>query len=88
MRKLLWEPGPEKVAQSNMYRFMHYVNERQDKAFTTYDELYQWSIAAIPDFWAAAWDFLDIQASQTSDRVVDDPARMPGARWFEGVRQN
>ncbi len=88
MRKLLWEPSPAQIEQSNMYRFMRYVSERQGKAFTNYEELYQWSIEAIPDFWAAAWDFLDIQASRTGDPVVDDPGKMPGARWFEGARLN
>ncbi|MDJ0856792.1 MAG: acetyl-coenzyme A synthetase N-terminal domain-containing protein, partial [Desulfobacterales bacterium] len=88
MHKLLWEPNPAQIEQSNMYRFMQYVNQRHDKAFGRYDELYQWSIEAIPEFWAAIWNFMAIRASQPGERVVDDLALMPGARWFEGARLN
>ncbi|MDJ0722469.1 MAG: acetoacetate--CoA ligase [Desulfobacterales bacterium] len=88
MSKLLWEPSAEQIAQSNMHRFMQHVNQRHGTAFTHYDELYQWSVEAIPDFWAAAWDFLEVRASRAGDRVVDDPGKMPGAQWFEGARLN
>ena len=88
MSKLLWEPRPDQVAQTNMHRFMRFVNQRHGTAFAHYDELYRWSIEAIPDFWAAAWDFLEIRASRAGDQVVDDPYKMPGAQWFEGARLN
>ena len=88
MTKPLWAPSPDQIAQSNMHRFMQYVNQRHGTAFAHYDELYQWSIEAIPDFWAAIWDFMEIRASQRGDRVVDDPTKMPGARWFEDARLN
>ncbi|MGD9251665.1 MAG: acetoacetate--CoA ligase [Desulfobacterales bacterium] len=88
MRKLLWEPSPAQIEQSNMYRFMQYVNQRHGKALGRYDALYQWSIEAIPEFWAAIWDFMEIRASQPGERVVDDLAQMPGALWFEGARLN
>ena len=88
MNNLLWEPSPAQIEQSNMYRFMQYVNARHDKSFMRYDELYQWSIEAIPEFWAAIWDFMEIRASRPGEQVVDDLARMPGARWFEGARLN
>ncbi|MEE8419922.1 MAG: acetoacetate--CoA ligase, partial [Dehalococcoidales bacterium] len=42
----------------------------------------------IPDFWAAMWDFAEIRASRPYDRVVDDLAEFPGAKWFEGARLN
>ncbi len=88
MSKLLWEPSAEQIAQSNMHRFMQHVNQRHGTDFAHYDELYQWSIKAIPEFWAAAWDFLEIRASRAGDRAVDAPYKMPGARWFEGARLN
>ena len=88
MGKLLWQPREEQIAQSNMRRFMRFVNERHGQRFATYEDLYQWSITAIPDFWAAIWDFMSVKASRRAERVVDDPLKMPGARWFEGARLN
>jgi len=88
MDKLLWEPSEERIKNSNMYRFMNTVNEKHGKNFTDYDSLYQWSIENISDFWASMWDFGEIKASVPYDKVVDDIAKMPGAKWFSGARLN
>jgi acetoacetyl-CoA synthetase len=71
-----------------MYRFMMQVNEKYDRDFSDYDSLYQWSIEEIADFWEAMWEFADIRASKPYDQVVDDPGKMPGAKWFSGARLN
>lgn len=88
MSKLLWQPSQARVRASNMYRFMTRINETYDTTFDSYDGLYQWSIDHIPEFWQEMWDFAAIKASAPWVRVVDDPAKMPGARWFEGARLN
>ncbi|MBW1642401.1 MAG: acetoacetate--CoA ligase [Deltaproteobacteria bacterium] len=88
MDKLLWEPSEERIKNSNMHRFMEAVNEKHRKSFTDYDSLYQWSIENISDFWASMWDFGEIKASVSYDQVVDDIAKMPGAKWFSGARLN
>ena len=88
MGKLLWSPSEERVKNSNMYRFMTFVNEREGQAFTDYEQLYAWSVNQIPEFWAAVWDFVGIIASRHYDRVVDDIKKMPGAKWFPGARLN
>ena len=88
MAKLLWQPTEDQIKGSNMYRYMQVVNRRYDQAFETYDDLYQWSVTAIPDFWASIWAFMEIRAARGYDQVVDDPYKMPGAQWFEGARLN
>jgi acetoacetyl-CoA synthetase len=71
-----------------MYRFMNFINNRYSRDFADYKSLYQWSIDNMPDFWGSIWEFGDIKASQPYDQVVDDPYKMPGARWFKGARLN
>ena len=88
MAELLWTPSEERIKNTNMYRFMHFVNKRYGKKFTEYTSLYKWSIENIPDFWASMWDFGEIIASQPYDQVVDDLNKMPGAKWFSGARLN
>ncbi|MBK5092775.1 MAG: acetoacetate--CoA ligase, partial [Actinobacteria bacterium] len=88
MAKILWKPSPERVKNSNMYRFMCSVNERYNKDLKDYDGLYQWSIDNVPDFWESMWDFVQIKASRSYDQVIDDTSKMPGARWFSGARLN
>jgi acetoacetyl-CoA synthetase len=88
MSRILWQPSEEAIKESNMYRFIQYVNGRYDLSLKDVQELYQWSVEKIPDFWAAMWDFADIVHSEPYREVVDDLTKMPGARWFPGARLN
>ncbi|MCP4754398.1 MAG: AMP-binding protein, partial [Proteobacteria bacterium] len=88
MSKLLWEPSEERIANTNLKRFIDYVNEEHNQALSGYNQLYQWSIDNIPDFCSSFWDFSAIKASKPYDQVIDDLSKMPGAEWFSGARLN
>jgi acetoacetyl-CoA synthetase len=88
MAKLLWKPSQERIKNSNMYRFMNFVNQKYGTDFSEYRPLYQWSVENIPEFWATFWDFADIISSKPYDTVVDDLSKFPGATWFVGARLN
>ena len=88
MSQLLWQPSEAQIIASNMYRFMTLINQRYGTSFDGYDGLYQWSVDHLPEFWKEMWDFAAINASVPYDQVIDDVAKMPGARWFDGARLN
>ena len=88
MTKLLWKPYEKQRKQANITRFINFINKKYGLKIDSYDELYNWSIQEIPNFWAAMWDFGGIIASRGYDEVVDDPSRLPGAKWFSGARLN
>ncbi len=88
MGKLLWEPAEERIKNSNMYRFMNFINGKFDRDFTEYTPLYQWSVDNLPEFWASMWEFAEIRASKPFDRVLDSQDKMMGVNWFEGARLN
>ena len=71
-----------------MYRFMQWINQRFDKNFEDYPQLYDWSVNHIEEFWGSWWTYTQIQSSQPYTRVIDDASKMPGATWFEGARLN
>ncbi|MBI5501761.1 MAG: acetoacetate--CoA ligase [Deltaproteobacteria bacterium] len=87
MSKLLWKPSAERVAHANLTRFIEFVNRRHDLCLDGYDGLYRWSVAEIPAFWEAVWDFCGIRSSTRHDAVLENPT-MPGAKWFRGARLN
>ncbi len=88
MAKLLWEPSEERIKNTNMYRFMNFVNANHYQDFSEYAPLYQWSIDNISDFWASMWEFAEIKASRPYEKIVDDVGKMPGAKWFSAARLN
>ncbi|MEN8224297.1 MAG: acetoacetate--CoA ligase [Bacteroidota bacterium] len=86
--KNLWAPTPDRSDNSRMQDFLDHVNEKFGKSFTGYDELFNWSVENPADFWGAFWHYSGIIHSKDYDRVVNDPKKMPGAKWFEGARLN
>ncbi|MCG8637225.1 MAG: acetoacetate--CoA ligase [Desulfobacterales bacterium] len=88
MSELLWQPSEQRIHSTNMYRFMSKVNDRFGKNFKDYPALWEWSVDNLEDFWALAWDFLDIKASQPYEQVIRDKDKMPGAKFFTGSKLN
>ncbi len=88
MAKLLWKPSSKRIQKTNMYAFMEKINKKYGKNFSSYPDLWQWSVDNISDFWAEIWDFMEIKASRSYEEVIDDPAKMPGAKWFSGAMLN
>ncbi|GHH96906.1 acetoacetate--CoA ligase [Neobacillus kokaensis] len=85
--KLMWEPSQELQAESNMKKFMMWLEETRGLHFKTYDELWQWSVTSIEGFWSALWHFYEVQAKTPYDEVLTNK-RMPGAKWFTGAKLN
>jgi acetoacetyl-CoA synthetase len=78
--KLLWRPSADRAERATIARFAREVGHEGD-----YDELWRWSVDDLEGFWAAIWEFFDVQASEPYERVLG-PREMPGAQWFPGSR--
>jgi acetoacetyl-CoA synthetase len=83
----LWTPSAQALERATMTRFMRWAGERRGGSFESYDELWQWSVHELEDFWAAIWDYFGVRASRPYERVLD-ARRMPGAKWFDGAELN
>jgi len=88
MGKLLWKPSEERIKNANVTKFIEFVNKKYGLNLSSYQELYNWSIEDIPNFWAAVWDFCEVKASRRPETIVDDLSKFPGAKWFIGARLN
>ena len=80
----LWQPSADAVASSRLTEFANRVGYDG----RTYDELHQWSIEHPDQFWQAAWDYFEIQASSPAHATVENLERFPGASWFPGSSLN
>ncbi len=86
--KPLWVPGQEWIETANITGFTRLVNKTFGKNFSTYDELYRWSIEESASFWEFMWEYGDVIHSRKYDRVVRNFETMLECRWFEGARLN
>ncbi len=78
--EILWTPPADLVETCAMTRFMRWL----DLGHETHDELWQWSVDHLEEFWDAVWRYFDVVADAPPTRVLGSRA-MPGAAWFPGV---
>jgi len=83
----IWRPNSRATADSSIARFGRYVSGRTGVEFAGYTDLWSWSVEHLEEFWAAVWEFFDIQSDGTHATVLAD-ASMPGASWFPGALLN
>ncbi len=88
MNPVLWRPDGARIADTRLTRFMRFVHDRHGVALPDFAALHAWSVARPTDFWCAVWDFCDVRAETRGAIAVEDPAAMPGARWFPQARLN
>ncbi|MBS0567894.1 MAG: acetoacetate--CoA ligase [Proteobacteria bacterium] len=84
----IWEPSKERIERANLSRFIRFVQTEHKAQVEDYFGLYDYSIRQPEAFWRAVWEFCGIRASGDFDEVLVDAGKMPGARWFPGVRLN
>lgn len=83
----LWEPSTEMKQQANVTRYLQWLEQTKSLHFQTREEVWQWSITHLEDFWASLWDFFQIKASQPYKTVLTSHT-MPGASWFPEAKLN
>jgi acetoacetyl-CoA synthetase len=83
----LWEPSAELVERARLTEFMRWLAAERDLEFDGYDALWRWSVDDLDGFWAAIWDFFEVQADGDRSTVLAS-RQMPGARWFPDASLN
>jgi acetoacetyl-CoA synthetase len=76
----LWSPTDERIERATITRFAR-TNDLPEQ----YGDLWQWSVDDIGRFWAAVWEFFDVQADGDPDPVLGT-REMPGAEWFPNTQ--
>ena len=84
--KLLWTPTAEFKENANLSHYMAWLNEHRNLVFSDYQELWQWSVDNIDEFWQSLMDYFKI--IHEGDGPVTSGSQMPDIQWFEGIRLN
>lgn len=83
----LWEGSPSFKARANITDYMNWLNENKQKHFTTYAELWEWSVEDLEGFWESIWDYFPIQSTTPYTKVIEDRG-MPDTKWFTNAQVN
>lgn len=88
MSDILWQPSPERIANTRMDQFRRFINQRHGVQLHDYPALHQWSIDQRPDFWQAIVAFFDVQFRSPPTVTLIEDIEMPSAQWFPGATLN
>jgi len=83
----IWLPSEERIKNSNFQKYFSFLKTHFNKDFSDYNDLYNWSINDIEDFWKSIWEYSGIIYSNTYSSVLEKRI-MPGAVWFKDSRLN
>ncbi|WP_161976499.1 acetoacetate--CoA ligase [Mycolicibacterium sp. CH28] len=83
----LWSPNPDARQTSAIGAFTDFIERTRNLSIGDYRDLWAWSVSEVGDFWAAIWEFFELGAVSSYDRVLTTDT-MPGATWFSGARVN
>ena len=84
----LWAPLPEEAQRSNMARLISHVDAIGSEGISTAQDLHRFSIENAEQFWPALWDFCGLVGDKGNPPFIENPDKMPGARFFPGARLN
>lgn len=87
VKKPIWVPSQQQIENSNMMKFIRRVNSRFGKNIHAYDELYDWSVNDIENFWQAVWEFGKFKFSQGYSSIMTND-EMINTKWFQGAKLN
>ncbi len=83
----IWDPSPDFSGGSNLNTFIYWLKIHKALDFTNYQDLWQWSVSHVSDFWESVWEFFEVISETPYTQVLsDDP--MPHAKWFNGASLN
>ena len=83
----LWTPSPDIIDQALITKFISAVNQRFDRRFSEYDDLYQWSIDEKESFWSMLWDFCGV-IGHRGERILINGNDIEKSRWFPDATLN
>ncbi len=77
----LWTPSEEKKANALLTRFIDEAEKKAGQEFSSYQDLWDWSVKEPKAFWELFWDF-SMVIGERGDITLANPDKMTGAQFF------
>lgn len=87
MSEILSTPGPSVRDESEIGRYLRWLESQRQLSFPDYDSLWQWSVTDLDGFWSSVWEFFDVRP-HTPPTATLGRRSMPDTEWFPGAALN
>lgn len=85
--KPLWSPSESFRESSNLNQYQQWLRDTRGLTFTSYDDLWRWSVDHPDEFWSGMIEYFDLLYDGDATPATNGEA-MPHVRWFENLRLN
>ncbi|MEV7280016.1 acetoacetate--CoA ligase [Streptomyces sp. NPDC093111] len=87
MNEILSTPGPTVRDDTEIGRFLRWLESERQLDFPDYASLWQWSVTDLAGFWSSVWEFFDVRP-HTPPTAPLGRRSMPDTEWFPGATLN
>ncbi len=86
----VYTPSRRIAEQSLLKKYMDWLFIKKGLYFRDYDDLWDWSVTDLEDFWESIWQFFDVYSHSPYLQVVleGNSRDMIGTEWFRGATLN
>jgi len=88
MNDMVWMPKEEQIKNSQIHKFIQYLNKNYQITLNNSDELYEWSITNSELFWQTFSEFSQIKFSTSATQILLNGHDMLNAQWFKNSKLN
>lgn len=84
----IWKPSQQRMANSELTRYINYISEKYQLNIKNYQQLHQFSVQQPETFWSSLIDFFDIIHSKPANTAFLQREHMIDTQWFPGMKLN
>ncbi|WP_276374040.1 acetoacetate--CoA ligase [Chryseolinea sp. H1M3-3] len=84
---MLWSPSQDFIEQSNLHHYQQWLVDNKNLSFSSYQELWKWSVDNLEDFWESIFQYFDVIHEGHYNSVLGEQKEY-NVSWFEGVSLN
>lgn len=87
MKKPLWTPSTERINNSNLSKYLSFLESNHNLKFPSYQKLYEWSVSNIEQFWETIWEYSRIIHRSKYHSILEGK-EIWNCKWFPGAELN
>ena len=80
----IWEHSGFK--DSNLFRFLSFVNSKYGLALKTYSELHNWSVENLGNFWSSVASFFAVKFDSKPSKIIVIKIPFYKRKWFGNIK--
>jgi acetoacetyl-CoA synthetase len=83
----LWIPSKDRIKNSNLTTYLSFLRTNYMLNFSSYEELYKWSVNDIESFWKSIWDYSGLTYKKKYNSILEGN-EIWNCKWFRGAELN